>query len=61
MKNIDDFNRLEEQAWRHEKMLLQKYGLKEPDKDETDGDRERCRKCLSGEMPVFCEVCTCDE
>jgi hypothetical protein len=30
MKDIDDFNKLEERAWRYEKMLSQK-GLNEPD------------------------------
>jgi hypothetical protein len=57
MKDIDDFNKLEEQAWRYEKMLSQK-GLNEPNKEEAHENSERCRKCLSGEMQIFCEVCT---
>jgi hypothetical protein len=39
MKDLDDFNKLEERAWQLEKMLEEKYGINEIDSDELQYDK----------------------
>ena len=58
------FNRLEERAWELERKLKENENTieaidedKQPAPDPNQWDNEMCRKCMSGEMEIFCEVC----